>query len=330
MRTVPALPFPIPVVSAGFAALSASARAIGARAAERAAAALSVQLGVAVEIDGRPLPALATPAPGMVRLGLSLDALAAPALLEVEASLAVCLVDRLAGGEGPLPPALTLTPIERSALELLALVAIAGAAEVPPVADHLAPMLAAAAEEPPNPLAVEITVAAGPLRGRCRLLLPAEALRRLEAPGELAGPVAAWVAPGWLSSGGARLAPEELAALAPGDVLLLDEGPSDAACLHLPGLRLHGRLEGDDFHLEEPTVDPSTAELSLELTVELARVSITLGDLARVEAGGAIPLHAPRDGRVVLRLGDRPVARGQLVEIDGALGVRIERLEGRP
>lgn len=324
------LPFPVPAVSAGFAALSAGARAAGARVAERAAAALAAQLGVAVEITGRPLPALATPAPGMVRLGLTLDALPATALLEVEASLAVCLVDRLAGGEGPLPPALTLTPIERSALELLALVAIAGAAELQPVADGLAPMLSAAAEEPPSALAVEITVAAGSHRGRCRLLLPAEALRRLDAPGELAGPVASWAVAGWLSSGATRLAPDELATLEPGDVLLLDEGPSDTACLHLPGLRLYGRLEGDNFRLEEPTVDPSTAELSLELTVELARVSITLGDLARVEAGGALPLHAPRDGRVVLRLGDRPVARGQLVEIDGALGVRIERLEGRP
>lgn len=327
---MPALPFPLPTVSAGFAALSAGARAAGARAAERAAAALALQLRVEVGIDARPLPALPAAAPGMVRMGLSLDALPAPALLEVEASLAARLVDRLAGGEGSLPPALTLTPIERSALELLLLVAIAGAAEVLPVADGLAPMLAAAVEEPPSPLAVEIAVTAGPVRGRCRLLLPAEALRRLSAPAELAGPVAAWVATGWLTSGSARLAPEELAALEPGDVLLLDQAPSDAACLHLPGLRLHGHLEGDHFHLEEPTVDPSTAELSLELTVELARVSLTLGDLARVEPGGAIPLHAPRDGRVVLRLGDRPVARGQLVEIDGALGVRIERLEDRP
>ncbi len=330
MGSVSALPFPLPRIAPGFAALSPAARATGARAAERAASALSTQLGVTVGIEGRPLPALAAPAPGMVRLGLSLDALPGPAVLEVEASLAARLVDRLAGGEGQLPPALALTPIERSALELLVLVAIAGAADEQPVADQLAPMLAAAVEEPPFPLAVELAVAAGPVRGRCRLLLPAEALRRLAGPAGLAGPVAAWVAPGWLSSGAARLAPEELAALEPGDVLLLDQAPSDAACLHLPGSRLRGRLEGDHFRLEEPAMDPSSAEPSLELTVEVARVSLTLGDLARVEAGGAIPLHAPRDGRVVLRLGDRPVARGQLVEIDGALGVRIERLEGRP
>jgi len=67
-----------------------------------------------------------------------------------------------------------------------------------------------------------------------------------------------------------------------------------------------------------------------EVTVELARVSLTLGDLSGLEPGGSLPLHAPRDGRVVLRLGDRAVARGQLVEIDGALGVRLDALEALP
>jgi type III secretion protein Q len=33
---------------------------------------------------------------------------------------------------------------------------------------------------------------------------------------------------------------------------------------------------------------------------------------------------------VLLRLGERAVARGQLVDIDGALGVRIEGLEVAP
>lgn len=325
-----ALPLALAPISAGFAALSPSARELGRRAAGRAAAALAAHLGGPVEIAGRALPALPVPGPGMVRLGVALEAIAAHAVLEVEATLAARLVDRLAGGMAQLPPTHSLTPVERSALELLALVALAGVVDEEPVAGSLVPRLALEASEPRSPLAVEIAIAVGDLRGSGRLLLPADAVRRLDSGADLPGPVAAWSAVGWVASGGARLSAAEVATLGRGDVLLLDVPPSNDAWLRLPGLRLRGRREGEMFHIEEGAVDRTTAELPLEITVEIARVSLTLGDLARLEPGGAVPLHAPRDGRVVLRLGDRPVARGQLVEIEGALGVRVDDLEVRP
>jgi len=59
-------------------------------------------------------------------------------------------------------------------------------------------------------------------------------------------------------------------------------------------------------------------------------VSITLGDLARLEPGGALPLGVAMEGAVVLRAGERAIARGQLVEIDGALGVRLAQIGERP
>jgi type III secretion protein Q len=324
------LPFPLPAVSRGFAALSPAARRIGRRAAERAAAALAAELGGPVELAGRPLPALAAPAAGAVALGVQLEALPAGALLEVEASLGARLVDRMAGGDGGGPAALALTPVERSAVELLCLLAIAAAAEEGPVASVLAPRLGLVGEACGGSLAVEISVAAGALRGRCRLLLPAEALQALWRPDDLPPAVAAWRADGWLSSGEAALTREEIDSLAPGDVVLLDDRSSEQAEVRLLGIRLRGREAEGSFQLEEMAMTDTAAELPVTLAVEVARVSLTLGELARLEPGSVFPLPAPRDGRVVLRLGERPVARGQLVEIEGALGVRLESLEGRP
>jgi type III secretion protein Q len=324
-----ALPFPLPPVSAALAEVSATSREVGRRAAERVAAALAAEIGGPVEVSGRALPALPAPAPGLVRLGLRLEALPADALLEVEAALAARLADRLAGGDGRGPAALSLTPVERSLVQVLALVAIAGAVDEEPVAE-LAPRLAPPAEVAGPLLCVEVLVAAGPVRGRCRLLLPPAAVRALGRPAELPPAVAAWPVEGWLAGGSAALSADEIAGLAPGDVVLLDAPAPPRAELRLPGLRLAGR-EGDGvFHLEEMSMTESAAALPLTLAVEVARVSLTLADLARLEPGSAFPLQAPRDGRVVLRLGERPVARGQLVEIEGALGVRVESLEARP
>lgn len=325
-----ALPLELPQVSAGHAALSPAARRVGQRVAGRIAACLGTQLGAPVQLRARALPGVVAPVPGAVRLDLSLAAVPAHAALEVEGSLVARLVDRLADGSGDLPAALEPTPVERAALDLLALTALCGAAEDPQVATALGPRLASAAAEVPGALDVEVEVEAGAARGTCRLLLPPAALRALAAPGPLCDAVAAWPVGGALCSGFAALTAEELRSLQVDDVLLLDEPPSSRALLLLPGLAIRGRDQDGLFHVEDIAMAEPNSHLPLVLTVELARVSLTLGDLSGLEPGGSLPLHAPRDGRVVLRLGDRPVARGQLVEIDGALGVRLDALEALP
>ncbi len=68
------------------------------------------------------------------------------------------------------------------------------------------------------------------------------------------------------------------------------------------------------------------ASYPITLAVEIARVSLTLGALARLEPGSAVPLAAPKAGAVVLRAGDKASARGHLVEIDGGLGVQVTQL----
>ena len=66
------------------------------------------------------------------------------------------------------------------------------------------------------------------------------------------------------------------------------------------------------------------------LEVELARVEVTLAELARLEPGATLPLALDRRGLVTLRAGERAIARGELVDVDGAVGVRVVSLEVAP
>ncbi len=68
----------------------------------------------------------------------------------------------------------------------------------------------------------------------------------------------------------------------------------------------------------------------MTLEVELCRVELPLAELARLAPGAVLPLAIDRRGRVTLRAGEQAVARGELVEVDGALGVRVEVLEVDP
>jgi flagellar motor switch/type III secretory pathway protein FliN len=72
-----------------------------------------------------------------------------------------------------------------------------------------------------------------------------------------------------------------------------------------------------------------TRSFPVALSVEIARIHVTLAELATLDER-VLPLHVARDGRVVLRAGERVVARGRLVEVDGALGVQVDALEAAP
>ncbi len=65
------------------------------------------------------------------------------------------------------------------------------------------------------------------------------------------------------------------------------------------------------------------AAIPVLLEVELARVMLPLAELARLEPGAVLPLAIDRRGLVTLRLGEREIARGELVDVEGTVGVRI-------
>jgi type III secretion protein Q len=323
------LPFDLPALSRGFAALSPAATELGASAAEAAARALGALLGRAVEIRGRATPGLAAPRPVAARLSIDLSGVPAAASLEVDPALVAALVDVLAGGTGAVGPATALTPIEAAALELFGLAALDGACSVPPVEEVLAPRLSRGAADPASALGIELEVVAGTVTGHARLLLPHRALGALRGapPDDCAAPV-----PVSVRSGRAPLTRDELGALAEGDVVLLDApGPRPADALVLPGgARFGGRFGEGCFEVEEVGMTERNGEVAVLLEVELARVEVPLSELARLKPGVALPLAIDRRGLVTLRVGERAVARGELVDVEGVIGVRIVASEVWP
>ncbi len=317
------LPFDLPRLTRGHAELTAGAASAGGTAATLVSAELGKRLGMTVTVAGRALPG-ADAGPAGARVALDLSALPAPAILEVDASLLTRLVDRLAGGRGEGPAAASPTPIETSVLELVTLLALDAVSADEALERALSPRLARGAAAPESPLAVSLSLDLGGLRGRGRLLLPPAAVRALAGAPALPDRLRPLMLPASARSGTSAVAAEELAALAPGDALLLDAPPSARGHLLLPGgFRLSGTFDDDTFQVEEMAMTEHAAAAPVTLEVELARVTLTLGDLARLEPGATLPLHLDRRGLVTLRAGERAMARGELVEIEGAVGVRI-------
>lgn len=324
------LPFQLPSLSRGFAALTPSARRLGVEVAAAASEALREVLDTPVALTGRATPGPPWMRAPAVRLAIDLAAVPALATLEIEPALVVKLVDRLAGGDGTATGAAVLTPLEQATFELLTLLALDAACSVAGVEAALAPRLARAAPAAAEgALGIELELVTESFRGRGRLLLPPTALRAL-------GPEGGWPEsplrlPVSVRRGTAALLPAELESLEPGDVVVVQDPADGCAALVLPGgYRAAGRLEPDGFHVAETSMSTRTPQIPVTLEVELCRIEVPLGELARLAPGAVLPLTVDRSGQVTLRAGDRAMARGELVEIDGALGVRIASLEVEP
>jgi type III secretion protein Q len=325
------LPFDLPALSRGFALLTPAARAAGADCAAAASRSLSALLGREATIEGRAVPGTPGRRAAAARLGVELGALPGGAILEVEPALVVRLVDVLAGGPGDAATAAALTPIEAGTLELLAVAALDGVCSLPAVEEALAPRLTDALADIPGALAVELRVATGGVGGRARLLLPPAAVRTFAAPAAGDDGEGGARLDASLRAGRAPLSPEELRALAPGDVVVIDPAPDGLEDVVLPGgCRLRGRREAETFTVEETTMPEHPAQLPIPLEVELARVDLSVAELARLAPGSVLTLPVDRRGLVTLRAGERAVARGELVEVEGAIGVRVLSVEVVP
>lgn len=69
--------------------------------------------------------------------------------------------------------------------------------------------------------------------------------------------------------------------------------------------------------------DVALNEVMLTLRVELAGRRIRLAELAELRTNQIIDLERAATDPVELIVGDRVVARGELIDIEGRLGVRI-------
>lgn len=65
------------------------------------------------------------------------------------------------------------------------------------------------------------------------------------------------------------------------------------------------------------------AEAPIEIVAELGRVTLRADEVAALKAGAVIALPSKAEARIELRIGERLWARGELVDVDGQLGVRL-------
>lgn len=162
-----------------------------------------------------------------------------------------------------------------------------------------------------------------------------------------------------LNLGALTLSAMQLRQLRPEDVLL----PTRAAfsvrgegALQLAGVRLSGALTGEAdrafFTLSDLEIAPVTFPydnddmasatppdeawqsapapaldgLPLALTVRCGQLRLTLGELQHLSAGATVMVDNVQPGEALLCHGDFPLAKGELVDVEGRLGLQITHM----
>lgn len=144
-----------------------------------------------------------------------------------------------------------------------------------------------------------------------------------------------------------------------GDVVMLEQPLFDAqgiGHLHIGRHRLQGRIDDETgplcltlISIEETPVDEDFAtqqypgheddqpvadvfghepfdELSMALNVRCGTLNLTLGELRNLAPGAVLGIGGYAPGMAGLYYGDRPIGQGQLVEVDGRLGLQLSRV----
>lgn len=93
------------------------------------------------------------------------------------------------------------------------------------------------------------------------------------------------------------------------------------------GSELEPDAEDDPERPEaQASTDALLRELPVEVVCELGRVTMTGRELLELRPGAVIPVGRPLAGPVDLAVGGRVVARGELVDVEGEIGVRITQV----
>lgn len=192
-------------------------------------------------------------------------------------------------------------------------------------------------------LGVQLALTIGQTQSLLRVLVPAnwaqarlDALATESAP-EMNDALGAATLGATCLIGTAVLPRADLHTLAAGDVILFSgvdrktEGLTGTGRLVTDTFELHGTFTTDGFtltraferSLQEHTMSNVDPSLPVEVEIELTRVRVPLHQLGAIRPGGLIPLHINATPHVVVRIGDKSVARAELVEIEGEIGARI-------
>jgi type III secretion system YscQ/HrcQ family protein len=82
----------------------------------------------------------------------------------------------------------------------------------------------------------------------------------------------------------------------------------------------------DEGDADRAATDGLLRELPVEVVCELGRVTLTGRELLELRPGAVIPVGRPLAGPVDLTVGGRVVARGELVDVEGEIGVRVSQV----
>jgi type III secretion protein Q len=263
----------------------------------------------------------------------------AAAHLVAPAELVRSLGQRLLGGPDELPAGRPTTPAERGAF-LYAAAAVAAAlaprAQVEPSAATPA-ALGAAGEATVLDIAV-----GGAAIGQLALVVPPSLAlsRRSQALAILAGARGPWLDEAEVEVvavvATCALTAAEIAGLRRRDVVVVDRvGDVDSVQLRtargwIParlasnqsGLTVNGAYERGTF-VQESLGDDAT----IEVQVAAGTVTLSVRRLLELAPGQVLSLGRPLGGPVELRVGRRVIGRGELVDVDGELGVRLVAID---
>lgn len=283
------------------------------------------------------------------------------AILEADPGLAAWLADRLLGGEGETDASAPLDDVRRGALAYAGAKVAARASlrwRVGPVLTTTDAFVAALGDRGSAVWSVELTAPGlGAAPRTLRLWLPAALLDAL-APRPARALPADLPLRCCADAGEAALEAEVLTSLRAGDVLVPDaywwgegklrlaaQGAARSAWWCRPtaeGLAIESEARGLDApaaegrRMSDETTD-TQREASLEavgdapvtLSLELASFELTLEELAALRPGEVVASGVPIGEAVRLRAGSKVVATGELVEVEGEVGVRLIELAGR-
>ncbi len=296
-------------------------------------------------------------------VGLVLAALEARALVTLAPAIARVVADRAVGGTGA-EVARGPAPLSRGEAGLVGYVlgrglARAGAPWSLLDAGHARDVLSGWS---PSRLArVSLELRVGEALGHGALLIPLAAASTLAAPRVCIDPSLPVRAS--LRVGRALLSSRACAALAPGDVIVPDELSLDpriarsgraelviarsarryeltladgawrvVRALGSPAPRAPSRpRRRKDAPMQPSDTDTreSLSDVEIELSIELARLEMPVAEVAALAPGVVVTTGRLVGERVAIRAGDRVIAWGEVVDVEGEVGVRVTEIPTR-
>lgn len=145
----------------------------------------------------------------------------------------------------------------------------------------------------------------------------------------------------WVEAGKLSLTMQELSQLQPSDILLMEHaGEANSACLRLRSdqffyasinnnqLTIESGIQNMSDEINEEVIN-SIEEVPVRITFDLGDMVMPFKEIQSLNKGCVIDLNKPVSNAVTIRSLNKVIGTGELVDIDGHIGVRIINLLNR-